>query len=529
MKRVSAGPLASAASALLLVLPLAAQEAPEIEFHEYDPPSTLVVPESPVERAKYPFVDVHSHQFGMPTQDLGELVEAMDAMNMGVMVNLSGRGARRITLPDGGFRFALGEDGHLEGAIANGSRTAPGRFVVFTNLDTEGVGSEGWAEAAVARLEADVAAGAAGLKIYKNLGMDAVDVEGERIAVDDLRLDPVWAKCGELGIPVLIHSADPAPFWQERGPENERWFELIERPERYRDPSEYPSWEEIIAEQHNLFRKHPGTNFINAHLGWLGNDLARLGRLFDELPNVYSEIGAVLAEIGRQPRFAREFLIRHQDRILFGKDSWRPEEYPVYFRALETADEYFDYYRRRHAFWKIYGLDLPDETLRHIYYRNALEIIPGSTAPSFPRIDALPGGLMGRGLKAKRGQRDMSLPWQELEFEVGRPEHGRRLDEFLNGRIRFRSRSSLRRTIDEGRVTIAPHNDPQAAPIGRLRAGLKLPPGRGSCCVSPSRRTTTLTSSRRRSRSCTRMPSCWWSTSRRTSASTRRGATGPGR
>jgi len=350
---------------------------PELEFWEYDPPSTLVVDEHPIDRARFPFIDIHNHQFGMPDQNLEELLVEMDAMNMAVMVNLSGRGATRVALPDGGVRFGPGPEDHLSRALENVQETAPIRFAVFTNLDLEGLGEVGWTERAVSRLEADVKLGAKGLKIYKNLGMDALDSSGQRIAVNDRRLDPVWAKCGELGIPVLIHSADPAPFWQPRGPENERWFELIERAERYRDPEVYPPWEQIIGEQHDVFRKHPGTNFVNAHLGWLGNDLKRLGELFDEMPNVYSEIGAVLAELGRQPRTAREFLIRYQDRVLFGKDSWRPEEYSVYFRVLETSDEYFDYYRRRHAFWKIYGLDLPDETLRHIYYKNALRIVPG--------------------------------------------------------------------------------------------------------------------------------------------------------
>jgi predicted TIM-barrel fold metal-dependent hydrolase len=213
--------------------------------------------------------------------------------------------------------------------------------------------------------------------------MRLTDAQGKRVPVDDPRLDPVWQKCGELGIPVLIHSADPAPFWQPHDEQNERWLELKERPDRKRDPEKEATWEQIMAEQHNLFRKHPKTIFINAHLGWLGNDLARLGKLMDELPNMYTEIGAVLAELGRQPRFAREWFIKYQDRVLFGKDSWAPEEYHTYFRVLETADEYFDYYRRRHAFWKMYGLDLPDEVLKKLYYQNALRIIPGIDASLF--------------------------------------------------------------------------------------------------------------------------------------------------
>lgn len=370
----------------LVLLPILAtaqiEEIPEgVEvppFYDYDPPSTLMVPETEVTRAKYPFVDVHNHQFRMGgEQDLSELVVEMDRLNMAVMVNLSGRGFRRVERQDGSVDWELNTHEYLANAVDRAEAQYPGRFVVFTNFSTDGIDEPGWAEETVAGLELDIANGARGLKVYKSLGMDAVDSKGERIPVNDPRLDPVWEACSRLGIPVLIHTADPAPFWQPRDKTNERLYELIERPGRYRDPAENASWDEIIGEQHDLFRRHPETTFINAHLGWLGNDLARLGALLDEAPNIYTEIGAVLAELGRQPRFARDWLTHYQDRVMFGKDSWRPEEYHTYFRVLETDDDYFPYYRRRHAFWRIYGLDLPDEVLRKLYYENALRVIPG--------------------------------------------------------------------------------------------------------------------------------------------------------
>lgn len=353
-------------------------------FMEYDPPSTLVVPQHPVPSAKYPFVDVHSHQFDLDEARVREVLAAMDAMNMGVMVNLSGRGFRRIDTPDGSRRYGLNEPGYLRDLIALTERLAPGRMVHFTNVDWSRVGTPDWPGAVVAEFEADIRAGARGLKIYKSLGMDSRDASGARIAVDDPRLDPIFEACGRLGVPVLIHTADPAPFWQAKTADNERLYELIEIPNRYREPASNLPWEQLIAEQHALFRRHPGTTFIDAHLGWLGNDLARLGRLLDELPNVQTEIGAVLAEIGRQPRFARDWFVRYQDRVMFGKDSFAPEEFPYYFRVLETADDYFPYYRRRHAFWKIYGLDLPDDVLRKLYYGNALRVIPGLDRSRFP-------------------------------------------------------------------------------------------------------------------------------------------------
>lgn len=373
--------------------PAAEETAPpddpsKISFMEYDPPSTLVVPEHPVPRARFPFVDVHSHQFGLDEEKVRQLVAEMDALNAAVIVNLSGRGFRRETLPDGTESWSVGPREDLLASIELTERLAPGRVVHFTNVDFRGVGSEGWAGKAVADLEADVAAGARGLKIYKSLGMDSLDVDGQRIPVDDARLDPIWEACARLGVPVLVHTADPAPFWQARTGDNERLYELIEIPRRYRDPAENVPWEQLIAEQHELFRRHPRTTFINAHLGWLGNDLARLGRLLDELPNVYTEIGAVLAELGRQPRFAHDWLVRYQDRVMFGKDSWAPQEFPYYFRVLETDDDYFPYYRRRHAFWKIYGLDLPEEVLRKLYYENALKIVPGLDRSLFPAAPA---------------------------------------------------------------------------------------------------------------------------------------------
>jgi predicted TIM-barrel fold metal-dependent hydrolase len=202
--------------------------------------------------------------------------------------------------------------------------------------------------------------------------------------VDDPRLDPIWALCGELGIPVLIHSADPRMFWQPRDEHNEKWLELKLRPHRYRPPGEYPPFEDIIAEQHRMFEKHPETTFIDAHLGWLGNDLGALGELLDRLPNVNTGIGAVIYELGRQPRTAARFLTKYKDRVLMGKDAYNRDEFNTYFRVLETEDEYFDYYRKYHAHWQMYGLGLSDDVLRHIYYENALRIIPGLDRSLFP-------------------------------------------------------------------------------------------------------------------------------------------------
>jgi predicted TIM-barrel fold metal-dependent hydrolase len=368
MKKIFAAAVAS-----LYCLYAGAQERPldlKMDFEDYDPPSTLVVPEHKLTRAKFPFIDVHNHQFNMPTQDLNALVKEMDALNMAVMVNLSGRGR--------------GSTEHLDKSLENVKKTNPKRFIVFTNMDFAAIDDPQWQGRMLKQLEEDVKKGANGLKIYKTLGMFAQDSKGRRIHIDDPRIDPIWEKCGQLGIPVLIHAADPKSFWQPIDKNNERWLELKLHPGRRHD-TDTVAWETIIAEQHNIFRKHPKTKFINAHLGWYGNDLKKLSELLDKFPNMYTEIGAVISDLGRQPRVAREFLIKYQDRVLFGKDSWVPEEYATYFRVLETADDYFPYHKRYHAFWRMYGLDLPDDVLKKIYYKNAIKIVPGIDASLFPK------------------------------------------------------------------------------------------------------------------------------------------------
>ncbi len=340
----------------------------KMDFADYDPPSTLVVPEHPLTRSKFPFIDVHNHQWNMPTQNLTELTKIMDKLNMAVMVNLSGRGR--------------GSTEYLEKTLENVKTSQPKRFIIFTNMNFAAIDDPEWQSRMLKQLEDDVKKGANGLKIYKDLGLFNTDSKGRRIHIDDPRIDPIWEKCGELGIPVLIHSADPRQFWQPIDKDNERWLELKLHPGRRHDQDTL-KWETVIAEQHNIFKKHPKTKFINAHLGWYGSDLKKLGEFMDQFPNMYTEIGAVIAELGRQPRAGKAFLTKYQDRVMFGKDSWVPEEYPTYFRVLETADDYFPYHKRYHAFWRMYGLDLSDEVLKKIYYKNALKVIPNIDAGQF--------------------------------------------------------------------------------------------------------------------------------------------------
>ncbi len=367
--------------AVIFSFQLLAQEIePNVSFEDYNPESTLVVPENPVKRARFPFVDVHSHQWNLTKERIEGLVEEMDEINMRAMVNLSGRGFDRAA-------GDIGSQEYLAGMVRRVEGEAPDRIVVFTNVSFKNIGEKGWSKEAVRQLREDVKNGATGLKIYKSLGLRNRDIDGNRVAIDDPRIDPVWAECGKLGIPVIIHAADPAPFWSPMNANNERWLELKLRPGRKRSATDPAPFEQIIAEQHNVFKKHPKTTFINAHMGWMANNLDKASEHLDTYPNVNFGIGAVIAEFGRQPRRAKAFFEEYQDRILFAKDAYNKEEFYTYFRVLESEDEYFPYYKKYHAFWRMYGLGLSDEVLKKVYYKNACRIIPALELDMFESAD----------------------------------------------------------------------------------------------------------------------------------------------
>ena len=341
-----------------------------MDIEEYSPVTSLVVEQNKTIRSKYPFVDVHSHQWDMSYSNLKKLVSEMDSLNMGFMINLSGSGLATFV----GNQSLM--DLNLEKSLTNVKENFPDIFLVFVNIDFKKIDNKDFAINSVNTIKNAVSNGAIGLKVYKDLGLSLKDASGERVKVDDSRLDPIWKVCGELNIPVLIHSGEPSPFFDPVDKYNERWLHARQKPGSFRPSDKYPSFKTVMDEQFNMFKNHPNTIFINAHMGWMANDLDKLEDHLNKLPNVYTEIGAVIGELGRQPRRARKFFIDYQDRIMFGKDTYKKSEFDVYFRVLETSDEYFDYYRKRHGLWKMYGLNLPDEVLKKLYYKNALKLFP---------------------------------------------------------------------------------------------------------------------------------------------------------
>lgn len=372
------------AFSLIFLLALQSNAQDKMDMESYDPTSTLVVKQHLIRKAKYPFIDVHNHQWDMPHQDIKFLLSQMDSLNMYAMVNLSGRGYKIIKNTDGTNFYTVNGPEYLLSSLRNVKENGKGRILIFTNIDFMNIDNSDWTKNTVNQLEKDVAEGASGLKIYKELGLEIKDKNGKRIAVDDPRLDPIWEKCGELKIPVLIHTGEPISFFDKMDSKNERWLELKLHPSRARPSSRYPSWKQVMSEQHHVFSKHRNTIFIAAHFGWLANNLSALSNLLDTLPNVYTEFAAVMEEIGREPKTARSFFLKYQDRILFGKDTWSVPEYGFYFRMLETEDEYFPPLRKYHAFWHMYGLGLPEDVLKKIYYKNALKLFPKLNKSFFP-------------------------------------------------------------------------------------------------------------------------------------------------
>ena len=339
---------------------------------DYRPKSTLVAPVHMVRSAKYPAIDFHGHPQGLlgTADGLASLGASLDSLNVRMMISADNMSGERLK---------------STAATVRSSDKMKDRVRILAGINFQGVGP-GWAEKAVAQLEADVANGAVGVgEIPKSFGLSVRKPDGSRLKLDDPELDPIWDACARLKLPVFIHTADPEQFFHPVDFTNERWLELSLFPERRYPQDRYPSFQELVSERDNLFRRHPKTTFVTAHMGWQANDLATFGKVLDAMPNVYTEVGAVLYDIGRQPRVAHDFFVKYQDRILFGKDSFQPEEYPYYWRVFETNDDYFDYYRGYHAFWKLYGIGLPDAVLKKVYFQNALRITSGIPQAGWPR------------------------------------------------------------------------------------------------------------------------------------------------
>lgn len=339
---------------------------------DYRPRPTLVTRQTLLTRPRFPVIDAHNHlagPFGGGAEDrpLSELLDRLDEAGVVYYIDLDGGWGEEIL------------NRHLDLF----KEPAPERFQVFGGVDWSRWNAlgEGFPEWAANRLRIQAARGAQGLKIWKPLGLHVRDHLGVLVKVDDPRLDPIWQAAGELKLPVMVHVADPVAFFDPIDETNERWEELGANPDWAFTSPPFPAFLEIVNGFANVVRRHPGTHFIGAHVGCYAENLAWVGSLLDECPNLHIDISARIGELGRQPYSARKFFVRYADRILFGLDAGpNLAEYRISYRFLETDDEYFAYGSGPvpgQGRWNIYGLYLPDDVLEKVYFQNAQRLFNG--------------------------------------------------------------------------------------------------------------------------------------------------------
>ncbi len=348
-----------------------------LRLAEFEPKSMLHVPETKVPRARYPVIDFHTHisprgrREGVPP---AEIVQTMDAVNLQTMVNLTG-----------------GTGDVLSRNVAAFDQAFPRRFVTMTEPTWARASEPEYATWQAEEIGRAKEAGAVGVKVLKTLGLYLRQdgSSGPLVAVDDPRFDPLWEACGAHGLPVAIHVGDPEAFFLPIDRFNERYEELGAHPDWSFHGKDFPPFTEILAARDRVFAKHPKTTFVALHVGHWAENLAAVGEMLDRFPNVHIEIGARIGELGRQPRTSGRFFDRYQDRILFGTDAvplgketpqqiFGEELYHIYYRFLETEDEYFDYAPAPvppQGRWRIYGLGLSDQILRKVYHQNAERVL----------------------------------------------------------------------------------------------------------------------------------------------------------
>jgi predicted TIM-barrel fold metal-dependent hydrolase len=356
-----------------------------------DQPSAISEPDQ--WRREKRIIDLHQHIDFTPER-LARAVKILDAAGVGIGVNLSGGTVTRGT--DGG-------PSEFEKNQRLADTLYPGRFLHYMSLDYRGWDDPDFPRKAVEQLEEGHRLGAAGFKEFKRLGLYLKDGAGQLIKVDDPKLDPLWSRCGQLGMPVSIHVADPKAFWQPYDDRNERWRELKDhRDWWFGDPEKFPGWKDLLEALNRVIARHPQTTFVCVHFANNAEELDWVDDALSRHPNMMADLAARIPELGRHdPAKVRRLFLRHQDRILFGTDFQvydrlipgssgnepppTDAEAEVFFakewRWLETRDRDWEHMTPIQGDWKISSIDLPEPVLRKVYFDNARKLLARSLPP----------------------------------------------------------------------------------------------------------------------------------------------------
>jgi predicted TIM-barrel fold metal-dependent hydrolase len=339
----------------------------DLKLRDWEPRSMMVTKTTVVEKPMFPVIDMHNHLGG------GKEFLTTDRVKQ-YLAEMNDAGVRTVVNLDGGWGDRLKE------TLQALDEAHPGRFLTYALVNFEGIDDEDWSRRETKRLEESFAAGAKGLKFHKTFGLRYRYKDGKLVRVDDPKLDPIWEACARYKRPVVIHIADPAAFFTPLDRFNERWHELNANPGWLFYGEQFPQRQELLDQLHRVTARHPKTTFINTHFGNNAEDLASVADKLDKYPNMFVDIDARISELGRQPYTTRRFFVKYQDRIMFGTDTPpKRDAYRVYYRFLETDDEYFDCSASHHrqGFWNIYGVFLPPEVLEKVYHKNAERILYG--------------------------------------------------------------------------------------------------------------------------------------------------------
>jgi len=343
-------------------------------------------------RREHRIIDMHEHI--VPVEEvLRRTIKIHDQAGIGLAINLSGGTVTPTQDGPSIFEYTKGVTDHLY----------PGRFLQYMNLDYTDWDSPNFARDAVKQVERGAKLGAAGFKEYKRLGLFLRDKAGTLIRVDDPKLDGVWKRCGELGLPISIHVSDPRAFWLPLNPSNERWEELQDHPSWwFGDPTVYPKREDLLAQLDRVIGRHPETTFVSVHFGNDAEELEYVDAAMDRHPNMWIDLAARVPEVGRHdPEAVRRFFIKHQDRILFATDMSVGEElvlgsggsgppptdadaasfFQKHWEWLETRDANFVHMTPIQGRWTISGIGLPADVLKKVYFDNARRLLARSLPP----------------------------------------------------------------------------------------------------------------------------------------------------